>query len=81
MPKLQSNDGSAQNSIDLIQSRHYVFRKGGPLMPTVRIPADIENRLEKLADLEDHYLAEERLRENRPAIPLDEVERTLGLAD
>ena len=70
-------------------------------MPTVRIPADIENRLEELArktgrtktyyvrealteylaDLEDHYLAEERLRENRPAIPLDEVERTLGLAD
>ena len=36
---------------------------------------------EYLADLEDHYLAEERLRENRPAIPLDEVERTMGLAD
>ena len=51
-------------------------------MPTVRIPADIENRLEYLADLEDHYLAEERLRESRPAIPLDEVEHTLlGLAD
>lgn len=51
-------------------------------MPTVRIPADIENRLEYPADLEDHYLAEERLRENRPAIPLDEVEHTLlGLAD
>lgn len=70
-------------------------------MLAVRIPADIENRLEELArktgrtktyyvrealteylaDLEDHYLAEERLRENRPAIPLDEVERTLGLAD
>jgi RHH-type rel operon transcriptional repressor/antitoxin RelB len=70
-------------------------------MLAVRIPADIENRLEELArktgrtktyyvrealteylaDLEDHYMAEERLRENRPAIPLDEVERTLGLAD
>ncbi|TRO78691.1 type II toxin-antitoxin system RelB family antitoxin [Desulfuromonas acetexigens] len=70
-------------------------------MLAVRIPADIENRLEELARktgrtktyyvrealteylaaLEDHYLAEERLRENRPAIPLDEVERTLGLAD
>ena len=70
-------------------------------MLAVRIPADIENRLEELArktgrtktyyvrealteylaDLEDHYLAEERLRENLPAIPLDEVERTLGLAD
>ena len=71
-------------------------------MLAVRIPADIENRLEELArktgrtktyyvrealteylaDLEDHYLAEERLRENRPAIPLDEVEHTLlGLAD
>lgn len=36
---------------------------------------------EYLADLEDHYLADERLRENQPAIPLDEVERTLRLAD
>jgi RHH-type rel operon transcriptional repressor/antitoxin RelB len=70
-------------------------------MLAVRIPADIESRLDELArktgrtktfyvrealveylaDLEDHYLAEERLKANRPAISLDEVERTLGLAD
>ena len=70
-------------------------------MLAVRIPPEIESRLdalakktgrtktfyvreavcEYLADLEDYYLAEERLTTNRPAIPLDEVERTLGLAD
>lgn len=70
-------------------------------MLAVRIPPEIESRLdalakktgrtktfyvrealcEYLADLEDHYLAEERLKADRMAIPLDEVERTLGLAD
>ena len=70
-------------------------------MLAVRIPPEIESRLdalakktgrtktfyvreavcEYLADLEDYYLAEERLKANRQAIPLDEVERTLGLAD
>lgn len=40
-----------------------------------------EALVEYLADLEDHYLAEERLKENRASIPLDDVERTLGLAD
>ena len=30
-------------------------------------------------DLEDYYLAEARARENRKAIPLDDVERALGL--
>ena len=70
-------------------------------MLAVRIPAEIESRLEELArktgrtktfyvrealveylaDLEDHYLAEERLKANRPAIPLDDVEHKLGLED
>jgi RHH-type rel operon transcriptional repressor/antitoxin RelB len=70
-------------------------------MLAVRVPADIESRLDELArktgrtktyyvrealveylaDLEDFYLAEERLKIGRPPIPLDEVERTLGLAD
>lgn len=40
-----------------------------------------EALVEYLADLEDHYLAQERLKENRPSIPLDELERKLGLAD
>jgi RHH-type rel operon transcriptional repressor/antitoxin RelB len=40
-----------------------------------------EALVEYLADLEDHYLAKERLNENRPSIPLDDVERELGLAD
>lgn len=70
-------------------------------MLAVRIPPEIESRLDALAkktgrtktfyvrealceyltDLEDHYLAEERLKTGRTAIPLDEVERNLGLAD
>jgi len=70
-------------------------------MLAVRIPADIEIRLdnlakktgrtktfyvrealcEYLADLEDLYLAEERLKEHRSSLTLDEVERKLGLAD
>ena len=31
-------------------------------------------------DLEDYYLAEARARKNRKTIPLDDVERQLGLA-
>lgn len=74
-------------------------------MLTVRLPSDIEERLNALAkatrrpksfyvrealvraleDLEDVYLAEtayESFRKSRkPAIPLKEVERDLGLAD
>lgn len=70
-------------------------------MLAVRLPHDIEDRLdalakktgrtktyyvrealvEYLADLEDQYLAQERLLEDRPSIPLDDVERKLGLAD
>jgi RHH-type rel operon transcriptional repressor/antitoxin RelB len=37
--------------------------------------------LEYLDDLEDYYLAVARLEENLPTIPLEEVERQLGLAD
>ena len=37
--------------------------------------------LEYLVDLEDFYLAEARARLNRKTIPLEEVERTLGLRD
>lgn len=70
-------------------------------MLAIRLPKDIEDRLEALArktgrsksyyvreailehldDLEDYYLAVARLEENLPGIPLDEVERQLGLAD
>jgi RHH-type transcriptional regulator, rel operon repressor / antitoxin RelB len=35
--------------------------------------------LEHLDDLEDLYLAQARARKNRKTIPLEEVERTLGL--
>ncbi|MDT3737212.1 MAG: DUF6290 family protein [Denitratisoma sp.] len=35
--------------------------------------------LEYIDDLEDYYLAEARARRNRKAIPLNEVERKLGL--
>lgn len=35
--------------------------------------------LEYIDDLEDYYLAEARARRNRKTIPLDEVERKLGL--
>jgi RHH-type transcriptional regulator, rel operon repressor / antitoxin RelB len=35
--------------------------------------------LEYIDDLEDFYLAEARARQNRKTIPLDEVERELGL--
>ena len=36
---------------------------------------------EHLDDLEDYYLAVQRLEERPQTIPLDEVERRLGLAD
>ena len=35
--------------------------------------------LEYIEDLEDFYLAEARARKNRKTIPLDDVERRLGL--
>jgi RHH-type rel operon transcriptional repressor/antitoxin RelB len=35
--------------------------------------------LEYIEDLEDFYLAEARARKNRKTIPLDDVERQLGL--
>ncbi len=35
--------------------------------------------LEYIDDLEDYYLAEARARRNRKTIPLNEVERELGL--
>ena len=37
--------------------------------------------LEHLDDLEDYHLAVERLAEKLPTVPLEEVERRLGLAD
>ena len=36
--------------------------------------------LEYIDDLEDYYLAEARARKSRKTIPLDDVERQLGLA-
>ena len=70
-------------------------------MIAVRLPPDVEKRLQRLArktgrsktfyvreanlphpeDLEDYYLTVQRLEENLPGIPLEEVERRLGLAD
>jgi len=70
-------------------------------MLAIRLPKDIEKRLEELAkktnrtktfyareaileyldDLEDYYLAVSRIEENLPSIPLEEVERQLGLED
>ncbi len=74
-------------------------------MLAIRLPADVEERLERLAkatgrtktfyareailehldDLEDLYLAERRLIDNRAGksrtYTLEEVERELGLAD
>jgi len=35
--------------------------------------------VEFIDDLEDYYLAEARARKNRKTIPLDDVERQLGL--
>ncbi|PWB55200.1 MAG: anti-toxin [Nitrosomonadales bacterium] len=37
--------------------------------------------VEYLDDLEDYYLAEARGNSPLPAIPLDQIERDLGLAD
>ena len=37
--------------------------------------------LQHLEDLEDYYLAVQRLEEGLPGLPLEEVERRLGLAD
>lgn len=37
--------------------------------------------LQHLDDLEDYYLAAHRLEQNLPGIPLEEVERRLGLGD
>lgn len=37
--------------------------------------------LQHLEDLEDYYMAVRRIEENLPGIPLEEVERRLGLAD
>ena len=34
---------------------------------------------EYIDDLEDYYLAEARVRKNRKTIPLEDVERSLGL--
>jgi len=70
-------------------------------MIALRLPPEVEKRLERLArktgrsktfyvreailqhleDLEDYYMAVRRLEENLPGIPLEEVERRLGLAD
>ena len=74
-------------------------------MVSVRLPADVESRLDRLAkatgrpktffarqaivehldDLEDLYLAEQRLNDHRAGksrtYTLEEVERELGLAD
>lgn len=37
--------------------------------------------LQHLDDLEDYHLAAQRLEERLPTVPLEEVERRLGLAD
>ncbi len=37
--------------------------------------------LQHLDDLEDYYLAVQRIEENLPGVPLQEVERRLGLED
>lgn len=70
-------------------------------MIAVRLPPQLEKRLERLArktgrsktyyvreailqhleELEDYYLAVQRIEENLPGVPLEEVERRLGLAD
>jgi RHH-type rel operon transcriptional repressor/antitoxin RelB len=73
----------------------------GVVMLAVRLPEDIEKRIDLLArstgrtksfyvreavveyldDFEDYYLAEARKNAPLPAIPLDQIERDLGLAD
>lgn len=79
----------------------YMYIEEGISVIAVRLPTEIEKRLERLArktgrsktfyvreavlqhleDLEDYYLAAQRLEENLPGIPLEEVQRRLGLAD
>lgn len=80
----------------------HVLQKGGTML-AIRLPAEIEKRLEELAkktgrtksyyvrqaileylgDLEDYYLAEERLRTfgEAKAIPLEEIMNRYGLED
>ncbi len=70
-------------------------------MLALRLPTDLEKRLDELArktgrsksyyarlaieeflqDQEDYLLAINRLEKNLPGIPIDEVERRLGLVD
>ncbi len=70
-------------------------------MLALRLPPDLEKRLEELArktgrsksyyarlaieeflqDQEDYLLAINRLEKDLPGIPIDEVERRLGLVD
>ncbi|MCU0840132.1 MAG: ribbon-helix-helix protein, CopG family [Thiobacillaceae bacterium] len=70
-------------------------------MLAVRLPDDVEKRVEALArqtgrtksfyvrealiqyldDLEDYYLAEARRKQPLSPIPLEDIERELGLAD
>ena len=70
-------------------------------MLAIRLPKDVEDRLERLAkktgrtktfyareaileylaDMEDYHLAASRLARNLKGIPLEEVERRLGLED
>ena len=70
-------------------------------MLALRLPADLEKRLEELAtktgrtksyyarlaieeflqEQEDYLLAISRLEKDLPGIPIDEVERRLGLVD
>ena len=83
----------------------YIFSEQDLKMLAIRLPAEVENRLEALAqatgrtktfyareailehldDLEDLYLAEQRLIDIRAGrsrtYTLEEVERDLGLAD
>ncbi len=80
----------------------HVLQQGGKML-AIRLPAEIEKRLEELAkktgrtksyyvrqaileyleDLEDFYLAEERLRTfgEAKAIPLEEIMKRYGLED
>lgn len=49
--------------------------------PENRVQQDYYVRQAILEHLEDCYLAVERLEQNLPGIPLDQVERRLGLQD
>jgi RHH-type rel operon transcriptional repressor/antitoxin RelB len=58
-------------------------------MLAIRLPEALEERLARLAQatgmtktsLEDLLLAQARARRNRKTIPMEELERELGLAD